>query len=70
LTEPFRPFSYGDPRRASTSVRCAFHLFVLTYEEPTLTRLFGEDYDDYRHDVGRWIPHRRHRARRRRRERA
>jgi protein-S-isoprenylcysteine O-methyltransferase Ste14 len=37
----------------------AFHLFVLTYEEPTLRRRFGEDYDDYRRAVGRWIPHRR-----------
>jgi protein-S-isoprenylcysteine O-methyltransferase Ste14 len=35
----------------------AFHLFVITYEEPTLTRLFGDDYQTYRQHVGRWIPH-------------
>jgi protein-S-isoprenylcysteine O-methyltransferase Ste14 len=34
-------------------------VFVVAYEEPTLRRLFGEDYDSYRRDVGRWIPHRR-----------
>jgi protein-S-isoprenylcysteine O-methyltransferase Ste14 len=34
----------------------AFHLFVITYEEPTLTRLFGDDYETYRRRVGRWIP--------------
>ena len=34
----------------------AFHLFVVTYEEPTLTRLFGDDYETYRRHVGRWIP--------------
>ena len=33
----------------------AFHVFVVAYEEPTLRRLFGEDYDSYRRDVGRWI---------------
>jgi protein-S-isoprenylcysteine O-methyltransferase Ste14 len=34
----------------------AFHLFVITYEEPTLTRLFGDDYETYRRHVGCWIP--------------
>ena len=33
-----------------------FHLFVLVYEEPTLKRLFGEEYDRYRAEVPRWIP--------------
>ena len=33
------------------------HLFVIGYEEPTLTRLFGEEYDAYRNQVGRWLPH-------------
>jgi protein-S-isoprenylcysteine O-methyltransferase Ste14 len=37
----------------------AFHLFVVLYEEPTLHRLFGDDYDAYRQDVGRWAPRRR-----------
>jgi protein-S-isoprenylcysteine O-methyltransferase Ste14 len=36
----------------------AFHLFVIAYEEPTLHRLFGDDYETYRRAVGRWIPRR------------
>jgi protein-S-isoprenylcysteine O-methyltransferase Ste14 len=32
------------------------HLFVVRYEEPTLRRLFGNDYDAYRRRVPRWIP--------------
>ena len=36
----------------------AFHLFVISYEEPTLARLFGDDYRTYRRHVGRWIPRR------------
>lgn len=32
------------------------HLFVLLYEEPTLKRTFGEEYDEYRARVPRWIP--------------
>lgn len=35
-----------------------FHLFVVFYEEPTLRRLFGDAYEMYRRDVGRWIPKR------------
>jgi protein-S-isoprenylcysteine O-methyltransferase Ste14 len=31
-------------------------LFVLFYEEPTLRRKFGADYDDYCGRVPRWIP--------------
>jgi protein-S-isoprenylcysteine O-methyltransferase Ste14 len=34
----------------------AFHLFVLLYEEPTLRRTFGADYEAYRASVPRWIP--------------
>lgn len=33
--------------------------FVRWYEEPTLTRQFGADYDDYRHAVPAWWPRRR-----------
>ena len=33
-----------------------FHLFVLLYEEPTLTKQFGEEYERYRKSVPRWIP--------------
>lgn len=32
------------------------HLFVLFYEEPTLRKQFGEEYDHYRASVPRWIP--------------
>jgi protein-S-isoprenylcysteine O-methyltransferase Ste14 len=34
----------------------AFHLFVLGYEEPTLRRKYGEEYDRYRATIPRWIP--------------
>lgn len=32
------------------------HLFVVIYEEPVLTRKFGEDYESYRRHVHRWLP--------------
>jgi protein-S-isoprenylcysteine O-methyltransferase Ste14 len=32
------------------------HLFVLLYEEPTLRRTFGPDYEAYCHQVRRWWP--------------
>ena len=32
------------------------HLFVLGYEEPTLSSSFGEQYDRYRANVRRWLP--------------
>jgi protein-S-isoprenylcysteine O-methyltransferase Ste14 len=32
------------------------HLFVLGYEEPTLGRLFGSEYEAYRREVRRWVP--------------
>lgn len=34
----------------------ACHLFVLAYEEPTLHRTFGAEYDAFRANVPRWIP--------------
>jgi protein-S-isoprenylcysteine O-methyltransferase Ste14 len=34
----------------------AAHLFVLVYEEPTLRRSFGEEYELYCAHVPRWIP--------------
>ena len=37
----------------------AFHVFVVIYEEPTLARLFGEDYEAYRRAVPRWVVRRR-----------
>lgn len=32
------------------------HVFVTRYEEPTLRRMFGPSYEDYRNRVGRWWP--------------
>ncbi len=34
----------------------ACHLFVVAYEEPTLQRTFGTEYETYRTNVPRWIP--------------
>ncbi len=34
----------------------AAHLFVLSYEEPTLRRIFGSEYEAYCHRVSRWWP--------------
>ena len=31
-------------------------LFVMGYEEPTLRRMFGTDYENYSREVRRWIP--------------
>lgn len=36
----------------------ATHVFVVWYEEPTLARLFGAEYEAYRARVGRWLPRR------------
>jgi protein-S-isoprenylcysteine O-methyltransferase Ste14 len=32
------------------------HLFVVFYEEPTLRRQFGKEYEGYCRKVARWIP--------------
>jgi len=37
------------------AVAIAFHLFVISYEEPALTRQFGESYREYCRRVPRWI---------------
>jgi protein-S-isoprenylcysteine O-methyltransferase Ste14 len=34
----------------------AFHLFVVTYEEPTLRRKFGASHQRYCASVPRWLP--------------
>jgi len=34
----------------------ACHIFVVTYEEPTLKRTFGLEYETFRANVPRWIP--------------
>lgn len=33
----------------------AFHMRILLYEEPTLARLFGAEWDAYRGRVRRWV---------------
>ena len=38
------------------AVLLVFSLFVVFYEEPALTRKFGESYRRYREAVPRWIP--------------
>jgi protein-S-isoprenylcysteine O-methyltransferase Ste14 len=40
------------------AVFCGFHLFVVLYEEPALTRRFGDAYRDYLASVPRWLPRR------------
>jgi protein-S-isoprenylcysteine O-methyltransferase Ste14 len=37
-------------------VALAFHVFVLTYEEPTLRATFGAEYDADCRRVPRWLP--------------
>ena len=39
-----------------TVVWLAFFLFVIGYEEPTLRRTFGEEYERFCANVPRWIP--------------
>src|SRR5580698_54958 len=37
-------------------VAVGFQLFVLVYEEPTLRRKYGEDYEEFCRNVRRWVP--------------
>ena len=46
----WRLFAYG------AVVWLAFHLFVVGYEEPTLKRSFGAEYEAFCINVPRWIP--------------
>jgi protein-S-isoprenylcysteine O-methyltransferase Ste14 len=39
----------------AAGVCVAFHLRVLLYEEPTLTRMFGDEFIAYRRRVRRWF---------------
>lgn len=32
------------------------HLFILTYEEPTLQRTYGPEYQEFCANVNRWVP--------------
>lgn len=45
-----RLFVYG------VFVWTAFHLFVMLYEEPTLRRTYGDEYEEFCANVRRWIP--------------
>ncbi len=36
-----------------------FHAFIRLYEEPTLRKRFGAEYEEYTAAVGRWVPRRR-----------
>lgn len=38
------------------AVWMAFHLFVLMYEEPTLRKSYGREYEEFCANVPRWIP--------------
>ncbi len=42
----------------TAAIGAVFHLFIRAYEEPTLRRLFGEEYERYCAEVGRWLPRR------------
>lgn len=47
-----------DPRliAAVAAVALGVHLFVIFYEEPTLRRMFGGEYEEYCRNVRRWWP--------------
>lgn len=49
---------FGDARLLVYAglVWLGFHLFVILYEEPTLRRRFGSQYERYCAAVRRWIP--------------
>jgi hypothetical protein len=40
----------------ASAVPAAVALFVVLYEQPTLRRKFGEDYEEYCRNVRAWIP--------------
>lgn len=37
-------------------VALGFHVWVMLYEEPALTRKMGDAYEQYRDEVPRWVP--------------
>jgi protein-S-isoprenylcysteine O-methyltransferase Ste14 len=51
-------FGHADPGliAAALAVAAGIHLFVFCYEEPTLRRKFGGDYEHYCRHVRRWWP--------------
>jgi len=52
--------TFGHPNAAVIAAVAALavgvHLFVVFYEEPTLRKKFGAEYEEYRRNVGRWWP--------------
>jgi protein-S-isoprenylcysteine O-methyltransferase Ste14 len=51
-------FGHADPVliAAVAAVALGVHLFVVFYEEPTLRKKFGTDYEEYCRNVRRWWP--------------
>ena len=51
-------FGHANPLAIVTvaAVALGVHLFVILYEEPTLRRKFGADYEAYCQNVHRWWP--------------
>ncbi len=51
-------FGHPNPKviAAVGAVAVAVHLFVILYEEPTLGKKFGPEYELYRRNVRRWCP--------------
>ena len=49
---------FGDGRLFAYGVLLwlGVHVFVIGYEEPTLRRSFGSEYEVFRRNVPRWIP--------------
>lgn len=49
---------FGDVRLLGYAalVWLAFHLFVIGYEEPTLRRTFGAEFETFQANVPRWVP--------------
>jgi protein-S-isoprenylcysteine O-methyltransferase Ste14 len=40
----------------AAAVLAGFHTWIVVYEEPRLASTFGNEYDVYRRQVGRWLP--------------
>ena len=51
-------FGHAEPALMASVAAAALgvHLFVRFYEEPTLRRKFGQDYEEYCRSVRRWWP--------------
>lgn len=51
-------FGHANPTAIAVvaAVALGVHLFVMFYEEPTLRKTFGIDYENYCRNVRRWWP--------------